>query len=453
MLGLLLFIIAGLSPFTLPSSPAGGAASFALLYAQKSKPKPSKRVQELQNQKAKLQQDLKKSQRALDDTRKGVKKGQLNLQYLDQEIEVRVQYIHQTEHELDSLQQVVDSVQHEIHVQDSILTVRKFKYTRALRMAQAYRKVNSTLLFALSAKDISQMYRRLRYTRQYASYERMLGELVQAKQIELLEYQNRLLTLKSEMNRKMRILVEERAKLSRQQVDQQNQLYALQKQAKNLQQEVVDKQGKLAALQKKIDEVVAYEIEQARKKAEEERKRREAEARKKAAAGKSSSAAGKTAAKDNAPAKSPAVSRWLTPEEQKLNGGFEQNKGRLPVPITGEYMIGTHYGANTSGHSHVVLTNKGTNYVGRQGARARSVFDGEVTRVVDFGGMKIVLVRHGSYISVYSNLSSVIVHKGQKLKARDLIGTVGDDGTGAFVLHFQLRKETALLNPEAWIGR
>ena len=116
-------------------------------------------------------------------------------------------------------------------------------------------------------------------------------------------------------------------------------------------------------------------------------------------------------------------------------------------------MISCHYMSNTSSHSHVVLNNKGTNYVGRQGARARSVFDGEVTRVVDFGGMKIVLVRHGSYISVYSNLSSIIVRKGQKLKARDLIGTVADDGTGQHVLHFQLRKETTLLNPETWIGR
>lgn len=422
--------------------------NFQLSTAMAQKAKPSKRVQELQNQKAKLQKDLKKSQKALDDTRRNVKKGQQNIQYLDREIEVRVQYIHQTERELDSLERQVDSVQHEIRVQDSILTVKKDKYVHALRMAQGYRKVNSSLLFALSAKDVTQMYRRLRYTRQYASYERVLGEQVQAKQIELLEFQNRLLALKSEMNRKMSILVEERAKLSRQQVDQQMQVNELQKQAKNLQKDVSDKQQKIAALQQKIDEVVAEEI----RKAEAERKRREAEAKMKAAAGKSKQGASKGGAK-GASASGKGTAKWLTPEEQRLNGSFVQNKGRLPVPITGEYMIGAHYGANTSGHSHVVLNNKGTNYVGRAGARARSVFDGEVTMVVDFGGMKIVLVRHGSYISVYSNLSSVIVRKGQKLKARDLIGTVADDGTGSHVLHFQLRQERTLLNPEQWIGR
>lgn len=407
----------------------------------------SQKVKDLKNQKAKLQQDLKKSQTALDKTKKDVKKGQVQIHYLDQEIEVRVRYIHQTEHELDSLERLVDSVQREIKILDSILTVKKDKYTHALRMAQAYRKVNSSLLFALSAKDVTQMYRRLRYTRQYASYERMLGEQVQTKQIELLERQNQLLGIKSEMNRKMRILVEERAKLSKQLVQEQTQVNTLQKKQKNLQKQVNDQQQKINALQKKIDQVIAYEIEQARKKAEEERRRKEAEAKAKGGSqGKSpSSGAEKSGGGSTA--------KWLTPEEKKLEGDFTQNKGRLPVPITGEYMIGAHFGANTSGHTHVVLNNKGTNYVGRAGARARAIFDGEVSAVFAFGGMKNVLVRHGSYISVYCNLSSVIVHKGQKVKARDLLGTVANDGNGSYVLHFQLRKETTLLNPEVWIGR
>ena len=91
--------------------------------------------------------------------------------------------------------------------------------------------------------------------------------------------------------------------------------------------------------------------------------------------------------------------------------------------------------------------------MGQSGARARAIFDGEVSAVFQLGNMKNVLVRHGSYISVYCNLSSTIVQRGQKVKARDILGTVADDGQGNYVLHFQLRKETAKLNPEAWIGR
>ena len=117
-------------------------------------------------------------------------------------------------------------------------------------------------------------------------------------------------------------------------------------------------------------------------------------------------------------------------------------------------MIGNRFGVyNVKGLKNVQLDNKGTNYVGHPGARARAVFDGEVTAVFQFDGTKNILVRHGSYISVYCNLSSVIVTKGQKVKARDVLGTVATDADGNCVLHFQLRKETAKLNPEAWIGR
>ena len=122
------------------------------------------------------------------------------------------------------------------------------------------------------------------------------------------------------------------------------------------------------------------------------------------------------------------------------------------MPITGPYRIERRFGL-THVTSSVVLDNKGVNYQGQAGAHARSIFDGEVTAVFQLGALKNVLVRHGSYISVYCNLSSVIVHKGKKVKARDLLGTVANDGTGQYVLHFQLRKETSLLNPEAWIGR
>ncbi len=117
-------------------------------------------------------------------------------------------------------------------------------------------------------------------------------------------------------------------------------------------------------------------------------------------------------------------------------------------------MLGNRFGIyNVPGMKNVQLDNKGTNYIGRPGARARAIFDGVVTSVFQFSGTRNVLVRHGSYISVYCNLSSTIVQKGQKVRARDILGTVANDGNGNCTLHFQLRKETTKLNPEAWIGR
>ncbi len=411
--------------------------------------KESKRVRDLKNQKAKLQKTLSQSKRALDRTRSDVNKGKKHIQVLDREITTRVQYIQQTQKELDSLNREIEVLQLEIHRLDSTLTFKKRRYTQSLRMAQAYRKVNSSLLFALSASDITQMYRRLRYTREYASYQRTQGEEVQRQQVKVLEHQNRMLALKSEANQKMQTLISERAKLAQQQAEEQRNVKTLQKKQKGLQKQVDEQNKQIVALQKKIDEVVAYELEQARKRAEEEARRKaEAAAKRKGTQSKGAAATKKTSKTTTA-----SKDKWQTAEDRKLSGGFAQNKGRLPVPITGQYMVGAHYGANTSRRRNVTLTNKGVNYVGRKGARARTVFDGEVSAVFSLGGMKNVLVRHGSYISVYCNLSSVIVKKGQKVKARDLLGTVASDYTGAYVLHFQLRKETTRLNPEQWVSR
>ena len=138
--------------------------------------------------------------------------------------------------------------------------------------------------------------------------------------------------------------------------------------------------------------------------------------------------------------------------DRKLSAVFERNKGVLPVPITGPYLIVEHYGRrNVPGLRHVALDNKGIDIKGQAGAQARAIFDGEVSAVFQYNGMTNVLVRHGSYISVYCNLSSTTVKRGQKVKTRESLGRVADDGSGNIILHFQLRKETAKLNPEAWI--
>ena len=95
------------------------------------------------------------------------------------------------------------------------------------------------------------------------------------------------------------------------------------------------------------------------------------------------------------------------------------------------------------------LDNKGINILGSPGEQARAIFNGEVSAVFAFGGTSVVMVRHGSYISVYCNLRSVSVSRGQKVSTRQALGTLGSDN----ILQFQLRRETAKLNPEVWLGR
>jgi septal ring factor EnvC (AmiA/AmiB activator) len=135
--------------------------------------------------------------------------------------------------------------------------------------------------------------------------------------------------------------------------------------------------------------------------------------------------------------------------DRLINGGFEANKGRMPSPIAGGRVV-SHFGQHgVEGLPGVVLDNKGINILGSPNAAVRSIYDGEVSAVFNVGGSMGVLVRHGAYISVYCNLRSVSVSRGQKVSARQPLGTVGRDN----ILQFQLRKERAKLNPEQWIAR
>lgn len=416
----------------------------------------SKKVKALQQQQSKLKTELQNAQTQLERTKKKVKQGQKNVDFLGLQLVNRLSHIKQLEQEMEKLETDIVKLQRTITQVDADLRLRRQRLKAAIRYARAQKENNNPVMFILSAKTIGQMYRRARYAREYVSYQHALGAQIQQKQSELLDAQNVLLQSKTQKNAVLCEVMEQRKILNTQQLNEKKSVESLKKQQTAQQNKVTEQQKKLNALNKEIERQIAYEIEQARKRAEEEaRKKAAAEAARKKAAGKSGTT--KKTAPAPAPAKPQPKSQqqtWHTAEDRALSGSFEQNKGRLPVPITGQYMLGSRFGIyNVPGMKNVQLDNKGTNFAGKPGARARSVFDGVVTTVFSFGGTKNVLVRHGSYISVYCNLSSVIVVKGQKVKTKDILGTVANDGTGNCTLHFQLRKETVKLNPESWIGR
>ena len=222
-----------------------------------------------------------------------------------------------------------------------------------------------------------------------------------------------------------------------------------------MQSEISKKRREANQLNAKIDKLIAEEIERARKRAEEEA-RREAAARRKAAAkeSKSSSTGGGTV-----PAKKKAepLERFtMSKADRELSGNFVSNRGKLPMPITGPYIITSHYGQYAvEGLRNVKLDNKGIDIQGKPGAQARAIFDGKVAAVFQLNGLFNVLIRHGDYISVYCNLSSASVKSGDTVTTRQAIGPIFSDGSdnGRTVLHFQLRRERDKLNPEPWLNR
>lgn len=414
----------------------------------------SSKIKRLQNQKKEIQKGLSRKQNELRDNRQNVNQKLRDIEMLSNQVENRQRYIDDMLYQIKGMDSLIARQQQVIESTAKDLERQKAAYVRALRYARVSKTVHSPFLFVLSATSVTKMYRRSRYAREYARYERRLAEQIIEKQNKLLAEKNELLKTKNEKGKLMAECEAQKALLVEQKEAEKRNVAGLKQRQKALLKDVEAQKRQLTELDRKIDQMIAWEVEQARKRAEEERRRREEKARKEAAA-KSKNKSRPDSRHEQKTNKKPAAEKnWISSEERVLNGSFEKNKGRLPVPITGRYMLGSRFGTyNVPGLRGVMLDNKGTNYIGQAGARARSIFDGEVTAIFQFGATKNVLVRHGSYISVYCNLSSVIVSRGQKVKARDILGTVEQDGSGNSVLHFQLRKEKTKLNPEVWIGR
>ena len=408
----------------------------------------SKKVKELKNQRSQMERGIQNKKQELSRTKQKAVKKEQTVDFIEDQLQSRLTYIHTLERDIDTLDSHIAVLQEEQKVLTEQLALRKQKYIQSLRSGRYSENLRNPALFILSAKSFPQLYRRMRYAREFAALQKRLGIQVIEQQNLVRDKQNQLLDVKQEKAGAMREVIRQRKLLATQHSIAKNNALQLRKRQKEIEKEVANQQKQLNALNVKIDRLIQIEIEQARKRAEAEaRKKREAEERARAAKKQS----GKSTAKSQTE-KSAAANKWLTAEDKKLNGNLEQNKGRLPVPITGPYRINRRFGL-THITTSVVLDNKGVNYQGQAGAHARAIFDGEVSAVFQLGSLKNVLVRHGSYISVYCNLSSTIVTRGQKVKARDILGTVAPDDNGNFILHFQLRKETAKLNPEQWIAR
>lgn len=427
----------------------------------------TKKINALKSEKSKIEQGIKKAKTQLGATRHQAVKKEQTAVFLEEQIEGRLRYIHRLETDIDSMQRQIDRLEGELKQLNLQVEDKRDKYVQSLRAARNSQNLRNPVLFLFSAKTFPQIYRRMRYAKEFAALQKNIGLQLMSKQNEARDKQNQLLDTKQQMSSAVQEVIRERKQLAAQHSVVQANARELRKKEKEIEKQVAEQQKQLNALNKKIDELVAYEIEQARKRAEAEAKRkREAEERAAAAKAKEQAAKeaktkkgrGKKDSKESSakPAEQrsskSSTTRWLTAEDRQLNGSLEHNKGRLPVPITGPYRIERRFGLNRL-TSSVVLDNKGVNYMGQAGAHARAIFDGEVSAVFQLGALKNVLVRHGSYISVYCNLSSTIVVRGQKVKARDILGTVAADESGNYILHFQLRKETAKLNPESWIGR
>lgn len=488
-------------------------------------------IKKLQSQRNAIQKKIKQQELALKANKEDVAKRLKDLLLINGEIDENQQHIEGIQKDIHHIEGNIGILKTQLSTLTEQLKDRQAKYIRSMRYMASNRTMQDKLMFIFSAKNFYQMYRRLRFVKEYAQYQKAQGEAVKAKQIQIDAKHHQLQQVRGQKNNLLYKGQQERTKLEANKGQQQNIVAGLQQQQKTIQAVIDDQRKKDAALNAQIDRMVEIEIAKARaraaaeakRKAElaaAEKKRREAEiARKKAAAEAAArenarrieearqremaakEAARKAAAaeqaarqaqreqavKDAAAAKAVAeqrakeaeVARQAAERKEKvdaerakveitkveeqqeniqkfstvdrmMNNGFESNRGRLPMPITGSYKIVSHFGQyNVEGLKGVTLDNKGINIMGQNGCQARAVYDGEVSAVLSYGGSTVVMLRHGAYISVYANLKSASVSRGQKVSTRQILGVVGIDN----ILQFQLRKERTKLNPEAWLGR
>lgn len=399
----------------------------------------TQKIKELENQRNELQQQIAESETLLRSTKKDVKSQLDNLALINGQIADRKKYINAIERDVKSLNNEINALQRQLKTLQRDLKDKKDKYESSVQYMYRNKSIHEKLLFIFSADNLSQTYRRMRYVREYANYQRLQAIEIERKQKQVNVKKAELETTREAKEKLLEEGEAEKKKLEKQEKEKQGILNGLKRKQRGIQSEINKKRRSADRLNAQIDRLIEQEIEKARKRAEEEARK----------AGKK--AGEKSAGKQ--PVQKGTVDKFrMNSEDRQLSGTFESNKGRLPMPITGPYVIVGRYGQYAV-TKNVRLDNKGIDIRGKEGAKARAVFDGEVSAIFKYNGLSNVLVRHGNYISVYCNLSSVSVAKGSKVKARDEIGVIQKDASGNAVLHFQLRKETTKLNPELWLGR
>jgi len=520
-IGLLLFLLLfALAPYAQQNRTKRKTAKKTYVQSRKTKKKRTVKasgkkttsVTALQNQRKRIQQKIKEQEKRLRSNQSNVNKRLQNLMLINTEIRDKRKSIDTIRRNIDTLDIEIERLCQQLDLLQDELNECKKRYVKSMRYLHRNKSDQSQLMFIFSADNLTQMFRRLRFMREYAAYQHVQGDKIKSQQEEVDSKFQQISIVRRQISQLLAKGEEERKTLEDKQKEQNRVVKSLQREQKTIQNIIAQQKKKDAALNAQIDRLIAEEIarqkaraaaeakrraeaeaakkraaELARKKAEAEKAAREnerriAEARAREAKAKEEALAAKTKkareaaeqkareaeesrvaaerraekealehAKVVASAKKEAEEALRVPtEDMRISGSFESNRGRLPIPVTGSYRIVSHFGQyNVEGLKNVTLDNKGINIKSEPGAQARSIFDGEVSAVFSFGGTMVVMVRHGSYISVYCNLSSVSVRRGQKVSIRQALGRIGQDD----ILQFQLRRETAKLNPESWLGR
>lgn len=412
-----------------------------------------KSVKEMRNRVNSLQQQIKEQERILLSSEKDVASKLKNLNLLTARVEEQKSLIALLNKEVAAIDKEIATLSSALSRDEAQVKKAGEEYAAALRRARRYGSLQDKLLFIISADDFNSLLHRYRYTREYMNAHRKLADKLK-ENIKALEFKR----AEVEKVRASKVASLEEQKKEQQTLknleEKQRSLVAeLKRENKKVQKELTRQRKELNNLNAAIEREIEREIE-ARRQAE----LAAAKKKKEIVAGKNN----KTATKKNqADEPAPKVQRRekavVNPNSkgmQKLTGSFQQNKGRLPSPITGPCMIVGSFGPQrgVEGKGNVRIDYGGITLQGERGAKARAVFKGVVTSVVRAGDFAFVIVRHGKYLTVYCKLQNIRVSQGDEVDTGDILADVATDVSGATTLLFQIRNEKVKLNPRPWLN-
>ena len=369
-------------------------------------------VKDLQKKQKKLQEEIEQTNKMLKQTKKDESATMNKLQLIGQNIKTQKKIINTLDNEITALNREMRHLNATRDSLQKVLEGYKNDYAEMVRQSHYARMQQSPLLFLLSSDSFQQLARRARYLQEFARYRQEQVKRIENTQAEI-DTQNEL--LKANKNDKQTALStkkKEQENLKRDERKQKTMLNQLKTKEKDLTKQIQQKQKKVNELNKKIDDIVRQQAEKASK-------------------------------------------TTLTKEQQLIAGGFEANKGRLPWPVE-KGMISGHFGKQQHPvYAQVIMDNKGIYLQTVADAKARAVYKGEVTSCFMVNGTYAVIIQHGNYRTVYSNLSKLSVKQGDKVETKQALGTIFTDPEQdqKTELYFQVYKDRDILNPELWITR
>jgi septal ring factor EnvC (AmiA/AmiB activator) len=401
----------------------------SLLWSQESQ------QEKLEERKAQIQKEIRENEKLLQSVKKKEKSAVNVVVIQSTKIKLKEKLINTTEKQTKLLSNDMYINQVQINKLKKELAELKEDYAEMIVKSYKSRSSESRAMFLLSSENFLQAYKRAQYMKQYTGYRKMQGEEIKTKSNKLTDFNQKLNVQKTAKQKLIAENEKERLSLEKEKKEQLKLVNVIQKDKKKIAQEIKKKQQEYRTIDRQINKLIREAIAAANRKA----------------------ALEKAKANPSAPVSKAAVSSSkieLTPESKIIADNFRANRGRLPYPVEKGY-VSLGYGNQTHPlFNTITVHNSGVEITTDKGASARAVFGGEVTSVIVLSPVnKAVMIQHGDYFTVYQNLSSVNVSKGDKVSIKQTLGKVRTNGeTGKTIIKFLILQNTTYNNPEGWLS-